>query len=44
MTKKLATALSGGVLKLLDPVLEGNPLDHFGQTVWAGDPSPFLFD
>ena len=39
--QKLVTACSGGLVKLLDPVSELNPFDHFGQAIGAGDPSPF---
>ena len=40
--QKLVTVRLGGVLKLLDPVLELNPLNDLGQTVWPGDLTPFF--
>jgi hypothetical protein len=42
VTQKLVTVRSGGVLKLLDPVFELNPLNDFGQSVCAAEPPPFL--
>ena len=40
--QKLVTDKLGGVLKLLDPVLELNPLNDFGQSIGAAELSPFL--
>ena len=40
--QKLVTVRLGGVLKLLDPVFELNPLNDFGQSVCAAELSPFL--
>ena len=40
--QKLVTGKLGGVLKLLDPVLELNPLNDFGQSIGAAELSPFL--
>ena len=40
--QKLVTVRLGGVLKLLDRVLELNPLNDFGQSVCAAELSPFL--
>ena len=40
--QKLVTVRLGGVLKLVDPVLELNPLNDFGQSVCAAELSPFL--
>lgn len=39
--RKLVTAWSGGGLKLLDPVLEGNPLDDLWQAICPVELSPF---
>jgi hypothetical protein len=40
--QKLVTVRLGGVLKLLDPVLELNPLNDFGQSICAAELPPFL--
>ena len=40
--QKLVTVRLGGVLKLLDPVLELNPLNYFGQSICAAELPPFL--
>ena len=40
--QKLVTVRLGGVLKLLDPVFELNPLNDFGQSICAAELSPFL--
>ena len=40
--QKLVTGKLGGVLKLLDPVLELNPLNDFGQSIGAAELLPFL--
>ena len=37
------TVRLGGVLKLLDPVFELNPLNDFGQAICSAEFSPFLF-
>ena len=40
--QKLVTVRLGGVLKLLDPVLELNPLNDFWQSICAAELPPFL--
>ena len=40
--QKLVTVRLGGVLNLLDPVLELNPLNDFGQSICAAELPPFL--
>ena len=40
--QKLVTVRLGGVLKLLDPVFELNPLNDFWQSICAAELSPFL--
>ena len=40
--QKLVTVRLGGVLKLLDPVLELNPLNDFGQSICAAELPLFL--
>ena len=38
----LVTVRLGGVLKLLDPFLELNPLNDLGQLICAAELPPFL--